>query len=427
MEEWKEYRLGDIGTVKGGKRLPKGKMLVTQKTNHPYIRIRDLDQQKVLELNDQYEYVDDDTHREISRYIVDEGDVLISIVGTIGLVSIVGKSLNKANLTENCVKITNLRDICNDYLYYYLVSRNGQNEIKEGTVGAVQPKLPIYNIQEIKISAPDLETQHSIASILSSLDDKIAVNKKICENLEAQAQALFKSWFVDFAPFKDGQFVESELGLIPEGWRVGKLGEYVDNLGGYSYKGSELQPSTIAMATIKNFVRGGGFKIEGYKEIVISKNLKDYQYINLFDVLVAHTDLTQNAEVVGNPAIILSTAGYEKLIMSMDLTKVVPKDKRLTAPLIHSILNTSKFKEHALGYVNGTTVLHMSKKAVPEYKLAMPNNLDIIKELSTLLDDLYSAMSETYAENLRLSSLRDTLLPKLMSGQIKINEIEKSL
>lgn len=303
------------------------------------------------------------------------------------------------------------------YLYYLLLSL----PLKKMAGGSAVPSLNRNHIHPLKIRFPfSIEKQRSIASILSSLDAKIENNRKICANLDAQAQALFKHWFIDFAPFKAGKFVESELGMIPEGWRVGKLFDYVDNLSGYSYKGPELQPSSIAMATIKNFVRGGGFKTEGYKEIVISKVIKDYQYINLFDVLVAHTDLTQNAEVVGNPAIVLSTAGYDKLIMSMDLTKVVSKDKRLTSPLIHSILSTRKFKEHALGYVNGTTVLHMSKKAVPEYTLAMPINLDVLKELTSGLNDLYQMMSETYAENLLLSSLRDTILPKLMSGEIKV-------
>lgn len=308
-----------------------------------------------------------------------------------------------------------------DFLCYLLKTPFIFNYISKNCVsGSALPRIVLRTFKDVRIPVPDLSTQAEIAGILSSLDSKIENNRKICANLEAQAQALFKHWFIDFAPFKDGKFVESELGMIPEGWRVGRLSDYVDNLSGYSYKGSELQPSSIAMATIKNFVRGGGFKTEGYKEIVISKVIKDYQYINLFDVLVAHTDLTQNAEVVGNPAIVLSTAGYDKLIMSMDLTKVVSKDKRLTSPLIHSILSTRKFKEHALGYVNGTTVLHMSKKAVPEYTLAMPINLDVLKELTSGLNDLYQMMSETYAENLLLSTLRDTLLPKLMSGEIKV-------
>ena len=210
--------------------------------------------------------------------------------------------------------------------------------------------------------------------------------------------------------------------MIPEGWKVVSLSEILDNVPGYSYKGSELQSSNIAMATIKNFERKGGFKTEGYKEIVISKKIKESQFVDLFDVLVAHTDLTQNAEIVGNPAIVLSKSGYEKLIMSMDLTKVISKIDGVTNGLLYCILSTSRFKEHALGYVNGTTVLHMSKKAVPEYTCAFPNDINQIKDLCLTLDSIYKRMAVTYEESSNLSALRDTLLPRLMSGEIEIPE-----
>lgn len=106
--ECKTVSLGEIAAVKGGKRLPKGKNLITIPNKHPYIRVRDLNGEKTLELNNNYEYVDDETQKTISRYTVQEGDIVISIVGTIGLVGIIGKSLNGANLTENCVKLTSL-------------------------------------------------------------------------------------------------------------------------------------------------------------------------------------------------------------------------------------------------------------------------------------------------------------------------------
>ena len=220
MEEWKSYKLGDISEIKGGKRLPKGIGLITSPNSHPYIRIRDLGVSRILELDSSYEYVDDETQKQISRYIVDEGDILLSIVGTIGLTGIVGTSLNKANLTENCVKIVNLKGLDYKFLYYFLSSPVGQSEISKGIVGAVQPKLPIKNIQNITINLPSLKRQQEIASILSSIDDKIELNNRINHNLEEQAQALYKSWFVDFEPFKDGKFVDSELGMIPEGWSV---------------------------------------------------------------------------------------------------------------------------------------------------------------------------------------------------------------
>ena len=123
MTDWREVKLGDVCDVKGGKRLPKGSSLTTIKNNHPYIRVRDLGQNKILQLNQDYEYIDDETQKTISRYTVSQNDVLISIVGTIGLIGIVGRSLDKSNLTENCVKLINLKEIDKDFLYYYLISK----------------------------------------------------------------------------------------------------------------------------------------------------------------------------------------------------------------------------------------------------------------------------------------------------------------
>lgn len=178
-------KLGEIATIKGGKRLPKGINLTAEPNQHPYIRVRDLNNRHTLELNDDFEYVDDKTQKTIARYVVDSGDIVLSIVGTIGLVSIIGESLQSANLTENCVKITELSGVDRDYLYYYLKSEFGQAEISKGTVGAVQAKLPIKNIQAMKIFLPELDVQEKIARILSSIDNKIETNEKINDNLAA--------------------------------------------------------------------------------------------------------------------------------------------------------------------------------------------------------------------------------------------------
>ena len=113
-------KLGEVAVVKGGKRLPKGVGLITTPNSHPYIRVRDLNGKCPLELNNTFEFVDDNTQATISKYTVNSGDIVLSIVGTIGLVSIVGSSLNRANLTENCVKLTALPNIDRDFLYYFL-------------------------------------------------------------------------------------------------------------------------------------------------------------------------------------------------------------------------------------------------------------------------------------------------------------------
>ena len=185
MEEWKLYKLGELVEVKGGKRLPKGVNLSTVPNSHPYIRIRDLGNSRMLELNDAFEYVDNDTQKTISKYIVNAGDVLLSIVGTIGLSSVVGASLNNANLTENCVRFVELKGLNAMFLYYFLSSQIGQSEIRKGIVGAVQPKLPIKNIKDITIAVPPRQEQDRIVHILSTIDDKIELNNRINHNLAA--------------------------------------------------------------------------------------------------------------------------------------------------------------------------------------------------------------------------------------------------
>lgn len=215
-----------------------------------------------------------------------------------------------------------------------------------------------------------------------------------------------------------------EHDYVPEGWSELALSDVAEFVGGYSYKSSELVESTIAMATIKNFDRNGGFKLDGYKELQPSPKIKPCQYAELFDILVAHTDLTQNAEVVGNAELVMSKYNYENIVFSMDLVKVIPKASGLSNFLLAALLQTKRFKAHCLGYVNGTTVLHLSKKALPEYRLLLPNDISSIKPLDEAITSLYKQISANTAENLHLEVLRDSILPKLMSGNLDVSNVE---
>lgn len=212
MSDWYEAKIKDFADVKGGKRLPKGKQLVKEPNNHPYIRIRDLGKAKYLQLTSEYEYVDDETQQSISRYIVNEGDILISVVGTIGLIGIVGATLDGANQTENCDKIINIVGVMPEYLYYYLKSNFGQEEIRKGTVGAVQPKLPLKNVKDISVFYPSMEEQEKIVAILSAIDEKIETNEAVNNNLLQQASSIFKAWFIDpdISEHEDWQMVTLE-------------------------------------------------------------------------------------------------------------------------------------------------------------------------------------------------------------------------
>ena len=232
------------------------------------------------------------------------------------------------------------------------------------------------------------------------------------DNLAEQIRTLCDSWLSNYEPFG---------GTCPDDWEHTPLSSFAKFISGYSYKGAELQESNTAMATIKNFDRKGGFKLDGYKEIIPSSKLKSEHHVELFDTLVAHTDLTQNAEVIGNAEPVLSFSGYGDIIFSMDVVKVIPVNPAISKFLIAAMLQTRQFKGHCLGYVNGTTVLHLSKKALLEYSLMLPKDLSILAPLDEAVSSMYRQMALNIDENVQLANLRDSLLPQLMSGELDVS------
>lgn len=193
---------------------------------------------------------------------------------------------------------------------------------------------------------------------------------------------------------------------------------------GYSYKSAELvAESSIGMLGIKNFNRNGSFRSDGFKPLKPEK-AKPAQYVALGEIVVAHTDLTQNADVIGRAIQVIDSGGYDQMVASLDLVKVASSDDSITNEFLAALLGTEDFHNHCLGYVNGTTVLHLSKKALSEYQLKIPEDMAIMSEL----DDAFKSISQQQAvlirESRNLERIRDTLLSKLMSGEIDVSKVE---
>ncbi|MEL4306916.1 restriction endonuclease subunit S [Joostella sp. CR20] len=182
---WEFSYLGNYSTIKGGKRMPSGSKLIKEQTDSVYIKVADLGTSKYVQLDNTFEYVPSEVAPKISRYITHKDDVVISIVGTIGVVKIVGESLNGANLTENCMKITKLKRITSSYLYHYLVSKEGKEEIKIRNVGAVQAKLPMYNLESFPIVIPKAE-------IINEFENKVISIDKVLNERNIESKTLTK-------------------------------------------------------------------------------------------------------------------------------------------------------------------------------------------------------------------------------------------
>lgn len=403
--EWKQVKLGDVSTVKGGKRLPKNVNLISTPNTHPYIRVRDLNDSITLELNSDFLYVDDETQKGISRYIVNSGDIVISIVGTIGLVSKVGKTLDGANLTENCVKITNLQNIDKEYLFYYLKSDFGQQEIMRGIVGAVQQKLPIKNIQEITIKCPELIEQKKIAAILSALDEKIATNRAINDNLERQLRTIFKAEFTDNPELENiTQIPLSELcHVVTKGTTPTTLGKpFVESGINFIKAESILDDHSIdkskfafideeTNALLKRSIIHAGDVV-----FTIAGTLGRFALIDE-NVLPANT----------NQAVAIIRADVEKVLPEYIYTCFIGE--------WHTDYYAKRVQQAVQANLSLTTIKSLPIPLLDEAKMS---------EYLSLILPLIKAIKTNETQNEKLAASRDILLPKLMSGEIDVSAVQ---
>lgn len=287
-----------------------------------------------------------------------------------------------------------------EYMFRYLKAR-----IQREATGSVQDNINLATLNRLYFPLPPLSEQKAIAHILSSLDDKIELNRQMNETLEAMARAIFKSWFVDFDPvsakrsgrqpagmdtatadlFPD-EFEESSLGLIPKGWKVGTLGKEIEIIKGKSYKSSELVPSSTALVTLKSFHRGGGYRPDGLKPY--NGTYKPEQIIKPGELVVAYTDVTQAADVIGKPAIVKADERYNTLVASLDLGIIRVRNKNLNIAFLYYLFNQNDFQNHVYSHTNGSTVLHLSKDGIPSYEFCLPHS-SLISKFERIISPIF--------------------------------------
>ena len=443
--------LGTLVRIRGGKRLPAGRDLQQVPNSHPYIRVRDVGSR--LLPSEGLEYVPDDIFPSIARYIVETNDVVISIVGTIGALSFIDARYHKASLTENCAKLTGLDKLDSLYLYYYLSSSFGQEEIRKGTVGAVQPKLPLYNISNIQVRWPIEKSERAhVASLLASLDDKIELNRKINQTLEQMAPALFQAWFVDFEPVKakvaaltdgrdplraamstlsgktDAELDElpgaafdtlaataalfpkeiEESGEIPRGWEAATLGKYVtpsgvsvtaeDLKGDEAYFGLEHLPrNSIALDAWGQTAGLESGKRRFSQGTILFGKLRPYFH----KVGVAPLDGVCSTDILALQPRTPPWFGYALVHLSSDA--LIAFAERLS---------------------NGAKMPRVGWKDLENYPVVAPGE-QLAAKFNEHVKSSVDAIRENIFEARTLATLRDSLLPKLLSGELAVTPEEQ--
>jgi type I restriction enzyme S subunit len=387
MSEWKTCRLGDVATIHGGKRLPRGKMLTTLHTNHPYIRITDFCGHKIL-LND-IQYVANDIQKSISRYTVNAGELVISIVGTLGLCALIPEALDRANLTENCAKIQ-IKDNCVDkiFLYYYLTSSEIQDTITGFDVGSTQPKLPLYNVQNIPLLLPPLPEQQAIAIVLSSLDDKIDLLHRQNKTLEAIAETIWRKMFIEDAD---------------PGWEKKGLDKIATFLNGLPCQKYPTNNDNESLPVIKIKELRYGFTDESD----LASTSVPFEYIvDKGDILFSWSGSLE-----------LVIWAYGKGILNQHLFKVTSNEypKWFYYYWIKHYL--PEFKDIAQD--KATTMGHIQRHHLSNAIVAIPNE-DVFKYVNAIISPIFNKITHNLTSINEYMNLRDTLLPKLMSGEVRV-------
>ena len=392
MSEWKEYKLGDIANIQTG---PFGSQL--HKSDYKPMGIPCIMPCNIsLNLNiccDNIAYISEEDADRLCKHKTQTGDIIYSRRGDIEKCAYISEKESGWVCGTGCLKIRiDSEKAIPKFVAYQLSTPLLKSWIVGSAVGTTMLNLNTSILSVCPISIPSLPTQQKIANILSSLDDKIEVNRRINEQLEELAQALFKSWFVDFEPFKDGEFVESELGMIPEGWKVGKLGELCQ-----FKRGKNLLS--------KNAILGG--------VPVVAGGLEPSCYHN-----VSNTK---------SPVVTISGSGanagfmkmYHQEVWASDCSYIDSSCRNLLFVYCFLAINRKLLKHAQTGAVQP----HVKPSDIHDFDIVIPP-FEIIYKFQNLVSSLITIKGNNQKEITHLTNLRDTFLPKLMSGEIDVDEVE---
>ncbi|WP_128426512.1 restriction endonuclease subunit S [Gudongella oleilytica] len=312
----------------------------------------------------------------------------------------------KCWISDNAILVQAKEGYDSKYLYYHLFARNLHNL----RIGSSQPLITQGILKQVQLTCPPLQEQKAIAHILSTLDEKIEVNNKINKTLEEMAQAIFKHWFVDFKfpnedgePYKSsgGEMVDSELGPIPKGWEVGSIYSIADFIYGAPFSSKLFNELGEGLPIIR--IRD--LKTGSPQFFTTEKHMKE-TIIEAGDILIG-----MDAEF--RPTIWRG----KKALLNQRVCLLKPKNNHVHKYYLYELI-----KPYMRGLEfskTGTTVIHFGKSDVDRIRIINPNSV-LLEKFNHLVDPIHQKIVYISKENQVLESIRDTLLPKLMSGEIRV-------
>ena len=422
MEEWREYKLGEVCDFIPGFAFKSGDF---GNYNTKAIKIKDIKPPFVDVAGADGVCLEKYDLKKLSKYLVRKGDFVLAMTGaTIGKIGRYN-SKTSAYLNQRVLRFAPKVFVSFDFIYFYLSTKHFQTYIINHIDSeSAQPNISGNTIGKYPVMLPSITTQERIASFLKSLDDKIEVNRQINDNLEQQAQALFKSWFVDFEPFKDQPFVETELGMIPQCMKIKYVSDIPHALEtGRRPKGGVGELSHGIPSVGAEHVKGmGNYDYSKTKYITeeYASNLKTGK-VNGYELLI-YKDGGKPGYFIPNYSIFGEGYPFEECYLNEHVFKLDFNNKGYNA------FSYFYFKtDYVMNYLNAqggkAAIPGINRQDIENILIYSPENEDVQKYGEIVLPIIRQILFNC-KESHRLAVLRDTLLPRLMSGDINLSNIE---
>ena len=401
--KWKEVRLGEVCSRVCSGGTPKSTNLSYYGGEIPWLNTKEIDFNRIY--STEKTITESGLSNSSAKWIV-PNTVTVAMYGATA-----GKScIVKVPMTTNqaCCNLTINEEVA-DYEFVYYTLKNDYTTLASLANGGAQQNLNAQIIKDYVLQMPSLADQHRIAAILSSLDWKIELNNKINADLEEMAQAIFKNWFVDFEPFKDGKFVDSELGMIPEGWKVGTLGEFCKCLLG----GTPSRSKEEYWNGEVNWINSG--EINKFRILEASEKITELGLAKSATKLLPKktTVLAITGATLGQVSLLeIDTCANQSVIGVLENTEV---PYEYIYPFIKDRI------EMLIQHQTGGAQQHINKDNVESLIFLLPA-INVLEDYISLVSPMYKRIESQCFENLYLSTLRDTLLPRLMSGELEVPE-----
>lgn len=414
MEEIKTYKLEDISVGKGCYGIAASAIPYSH-NKRTYLRITDINDDGSINLSGLMSVEDENA----DKFLLNPNDIVFARTGnSTGRSYFYDGSVGPLVYAGFLIKFSLDKTKVNPrILKYYTHSQKYYDWVHSFDTGGTRGNINAKTYGEMPIDLPPIETQNRIVSILKSLDDKIELNKRINDNLELQAQALYKSWFVDFEPFKDGKFVDSELGMIPEGWSIGDIGTYSKVRSGFAFKSSWWTQSGSKVIKIKNIT--SDYRLDMTECSFVSKDntAKASEFrVEVGDLLIAMTGAT-----IGKFCLI--TSSDNNTYVNQRVGKFFLGNEPLKRlPFLYCCLKQDSVINEIINKGQGSAQPNISGTDIESIKIVLPND-ETIPIFNEHLYPMYKMIIKNQEEIELLSTMRDSILPKLMSGELKVNDL----